>query len=379
MDAGDLSELLGLLYEGLAFPERWPDFLAKLRRRVHSSTAGIILSDSSGEPRPRMQFLIGAPREALVEYSAYYGAKNPAIPKITQMARRNGSWCGDARCLVNEAAYKKSEYYNGWGRKYGSFYSINGSVADSGQRLTTLCTMRPERRGPFDKEAVELVRLLLPHLRRAFNIHQKMETLRAEAEGSDAALDRLDAAVIALDGQGRVLRMNRRAESLLKRGDCLVMRQGRLVAADSRQAAQLDEMIASAALTGAGLVTDSGSAMRLHGRDSPSPLTVTVIPFHSSHVLTEAHPCALVFINDPAEHPASRATLLLTLYGLTPAECRLADLLLEEMDLYRAADRLGVTANTARFMLKTIFAKTGTHRQSELVRLMLSLLGEVRR
>jgi DNA-binding CsgD family transcriptional regulator len=65
------------------------------------------------------------------------------------------------------------------------------------------------------------------------------------------------------------------------------------------------------------------------------------------------------------------------LYGLTPAEARLADLLLEGCEVREAADRLRTTLETARFHLKRVLAKTGTRRQTELMRLMLSLPGVV--
>ena len=63
------------------------------------------------------------------------------------------------------------------------------------------------------------------------------------------------------------------------------------------------------------------------------------------------------------------------LYGLTPAESRVADLLLEGLEVRDAAERLCITLETARFHLKRVLAKTGTHRQTELMRLMLSLPG----
>jgi DNA-binding CsgD family transcriptional regulator len=86
-----------------------------------------------------------------------------------------------------------------------------------------------------------------------------------------------------------------------------------------------------------------------------------------------------VFINGPAEHPPARSAFLSTLYGLTPAECRLADLILDESDLRRVAERMRITINSARFMMKSIFDKAGTHRQSQLVRLLMSLPGETQR
>jgi DNA-binding CsgD family transcriptional regulator len=61
------------------------------------------------------------------------------------------------------------------------------------------------------------------------------------------------------------------------------------------------------------------------------------------------------------------------LYGVTPTEARLADLLLEGLEVRDIANRLTMTLETARFHLKRVLAKTGARRQTELMRLMLSL------
>ena len=102
-------------------------------------------------------------------------------------------------------------------------------------------------------------------------------------------------------------------------------------------------------------------------------MQVSVVPFHSSQMLFDAFPCALVFVTDPDRQSASRASILSNLYQLTPAECRLADLLLQGRDLAEAATSMRITRGTARFMLKSVFRKTDTHRQSELTRFLLCL------
>ena len=73
--------------------------------------------------------------------------------------------------------------------------------------------------------------------------------------------------------------------------------------------------------------------------------------------------------------PASRASVLQALYGLTPAECCLADLLADGYEVGDSAERMRTKVETARTQLKTIFRKTGATRQAELLRMMLRLPG----
>jgi DNA-binding CsgD family transcriptional regulator len=82
---------------------------------------------------------------------------------------------------------------------------------------------------------------------------------------------------------------------------------------------------------------------------------------------------ALVFVIDPEQAPRSRATVLRSLFHLTPAESRIADGLLEGFEVAEVAERLGITQQTARFHVKRVLAKTGARRQSDLLRIMLTL------
>ena len=58
--------------------------------------------------------------------------------------------------------------------------------------------------------------------------------------------------------------------------------------------------------------------------------------------------------------------------GLTPAEAGLAQALAAGQSLHEYADAAHVTCETARWRLKQVLAKTDTHRQAELVRLLLT-------
>src|SRR5262245_7762725 len=66
--------------------------------------------------------------------------------------------------------------------------------------------------------------------------------------------------------------------------------------------------------------------------------------------------------------------LLRSHFGLTPAEARLALHLVAGETLRCAAVNLSITYETARSQLKSIFNKTKTHRQAELVIVILTAL-----
>ncbi|ESW80121.1 LuxR family transcriptional regulator [Mesorhizobium sp. LSJC280B00] len=75
---------------------------------------------------------------------------------------------------------------------------------------------------------------------------------------------------------------------------------------------------------------------------------------------------------DDAATVARRITGAQEVYGLSPAQVRLARLILDGHDLAAAADLLAVSVNTLRTQLQRIFDKTGVRSQAALVRSLLS-------
>jgi DNA-binding NarL/FixJ family response regulator len=69
--------------------------------------------------------------------------------------------------------------------------------------------------------------------------------------------------------------------------------------------------------------------------------------------------------------PAADSSIYAQLYGLTPAEARLAFLLAAGENVKGAAEKLRLAQSTLRSQLKCIFTKTHTSRQSEILRVLL--------
>jgi DNA-binding CsgD family transcriptional regulator len=110
-------------------------------------------------------------------------------------------------------------------------------------------------------------------------------------------------------------------------------------------------------------------------RAGKSALRVVVSPFRGSLPGRTETLAALVFLSDPSQLASSRADTLRALYGMTPTECRVADMLLEGLELREITGRMRITLETTRIHVKRVLAKSGARRQSEFIRLMWGLPG----
>jgi DNA-binding CsgD family transcriptional regulator len=81
---------------------------------------------------------------------------------------------------------------------------------------------------------------------------------------------------------------------------------------------------------------------------------------------------AVLMLIDPPAAAGGTLTALQRLFGLTGAEARVLALLLDDCRPREIADELQISITTVRSHLKALFAKTRTHRQSELVALAWS-------
>jgi DNA-binding CsgD family transcriptional regulator len=71
--------------------------------------------------------------------------------------------------------------------------------------------------------------------------------------------------------------------------------------------------------------------------------------------------------------PGPPAAILAKAFRLTPSEAKLASIIARGVAPETAARELNVSRETVRNQLKSVFAKTGTHRQGELVALLLQV------
>jgi DNA-binding CsgD family transcriptional regulator len=105
-------------------------------------------------------------------------------------------------------------------------------------------------------------------------------------------------------------------------------------------------------------------------RPDKLPVIVRIWPFERVAHSPEQDVRALVTLNALGPRPGPPAAILAKAFRLTPSEARLACIIARGASPQIAARELKISRETARNQLKSVFAKTDTHRQSELVALL---------
>jgi DNA-binding CsgD family transcriptional regulator len=207
---------------------------------------------------------------------------------------------------------------------------------------------------------------------RAFQLHNRIQGLEKKADILEEVLNQVHAAIVLLDSCGRALFVNEQAGDLFQQQRYVRLTPNGIHVTRPSEHKQLAGLIQGAIETGTGRSCHPGGTMNLSRGDSQRPLQVLVSPLRSEAVfLGKARPVAIIFITDPDRKSSTSPEALQQLYRLTPAESRLAQLLASGNTLKEASEQLGVAMSTVRSQLKSLFAKTNTNRQSELMRLLL--------
>jgi DNA-binding CsgD family transcriptional regulator len=245
---------------------------------------------------------------------------------------------------------------------------FGGLKISFGDDVWCLAIQRSISQGPFLSHDVRALALLADRIGSAAALAHALNFARTEA-----ALDAFEvtkSAVLMLDRKGEAVRLNRAAEKLLHSG--VKLRDKRLVSFDRHATAALDRAVHDLINGTTGSALQAPIALSRHGR-----LPLLAYPLRLSGVTVSALAecqCVIVLI-DPAQkrHPPEKA--IQAALGLTAAEARVAARLANGETIERAADSLGITKATVRNQLKAVFAKTGVHRQAELVSLITAMLG----
>lgn len=354
------EELVGLSYECVLDQSAWLPLLQALVEGCGRQLGALLFWDQRGDGPQASEINLCDPA-VITQYNREFHAIDPS--RGFMLDRPVGNWYHDVRDY-GSAGIARDPYYQEFHRPHGM---LNVSClklreqAGSGIYLSVLTSLDAPYPGQREQA---LLQRLSPHLLRTARMFEQVDGLRRELATRDLLLDLHPNPLWLLDGDGRVLFCNQAAQHLLaQRNAPLLERHGRLLgqACNTRLQALLRQAAGHDGKRRAGW-------LRLDGIDGGELL---VTPVAAEAACNRAFQRPLVLLTLPRQ--ALTGALLAELFGLTPAEQRLGERLLQGLTPEQCAQQLQVSINTVRSQLRALFRKTHTSRQSELVNLLARL------
>jgi DNA-binding CsgD family transcriptional regulator/GAF domain-containing protein len=365
-----LLALIQRLYAAPGSNEGWQDFLLDLHTSLDGTGASFI-SHNYASQDGNVSVSNALDEEGVRLYQHHWGSLDPWARSPTTRTLPSGTVVvGDE--LVSHADMRRSAFYNDFARHYDVVRCIVGMIEVERHTVSVLSVSRSEKRGSFGQEDVALLNGLMPHLQRALQMHRRLTDLQVVSDASAAALDRLTHGVLLVDASGRIMLANRAAGEILRAHDGLSVHHRELFGARVQDTNALRRLIADAVGISTGDGLGAGGMVMIGRPSGRAALRVLVTPVARRQVLLGREgAAACIFVTDPERFHVPSSAHVRHVFGLTAAETRVAMAMLDGKTVEMLADELCISRNTARTHLQRLFAKTGTTRQADLIRILL--------
>lgn len=377
------DDLIGAAYGAVTQPERWQEVLA--RYAANQGCSGVALVTPALCERDGGFALGHGLREEVLhlwrEHSfggdCWY-ARGMHTGRLSEGQFIGGERGGDDKAITQSPFFRELVLRAGTGP------SCVGVVVGTGNPqlpVVFLTSFHKSSVSPKPKEAWQEAKPLLAHFRRVLELQVSLAQAQQAAALSVPAVDRLLSPILLLNVHGKVIACNHAAAQILDRQDGLRLRAGQVEEKGTgwlEATHPLDEQPLQTALRGAlepASANPTSATVRLRRAATGTPLLAQFLPVDGNrHFIWRTHqPAAIVLVSDPDRRASVDAGVLIEQFRLSRAEARLAQALIEGGTLKDLARRLDLSPNTIKTQLAAIHTKTGTTRQSQLLRLLLSL------
>lgn len=264
-----------------------------------------------------------------------------------------------------DAELARDPFYQDFLRAVGFFWHANVPLHVDYNDIIELSLKRRIQFGAYQRCDAEILDTVVPELLAAGRLAK--QTLDAEVRGMALLLERRGTPVFQLDAWGRVLAHDPAAVD----PDCTLSVSGRRLATSDPAAQPLLDR----AIERVRAIPNSSEAVPLTGVEGRRfVLQLLSVPGKARDIFLSA--TALAVLIDMSDGPSRLQldpSMIASAFMLTPREAAVASLLADGVTIEGIAAKLTMRTTTARVHLRSVFEKTGTNRQAELVALLARL------
>jgi DNA-binding CsgD family transcriptional regulator len=375
---GKLFAVIETIYRAPLDPGAWQDVVEDIQALL-PMTGASLQGFHAGSPPRTIGVFAGYDPDSVEQYVAHYAAHNPWVPLVPKMP-------AGVPVVVDESPFapqvRKTEFHH-FLVKRGLGSGIGLPIWNTPDRVFMFAIDYSVSKGAkLNGPASNLAGVLAPHLRRSFEIAHKLAEAQAATAEPAALLARMKTPALVVDRCRRLRFANEAAELLLRSQVGLHLdRAGRVILREVSADVELEKSVQACfrpELTGSlphaiAFRTTEGewgrwiSAIPLATHKKPSKADIAAF-------LCSTGSLAMLIVSQARESNADSTQVLRTAFRLTPSETKLALALMHGSSLQEHARENGVAVMTVRNQLQSIFGKTSTHRQAELIALLFRAL-----
>jgi DNA-binding CsgD family transcriptional regulator len=357
------GDLIAVIYDAILDPTRWEEVVNRIVEATKSFSGGLNIQQGNSAYLSATCNVDPFYSDAYVQT---YFDKNP-LASILETVPSGKVWTVSDVTLSD--TFRASPFFNEFIQPQGWADFVAIGLLREPKAVGLLVLHRSPDSVWVEPAEWHLLETLAPHLQRAAAVNQLLARAQATTDSLGAAVTAAGFALFLLTEYCRVLFANAKGEDLVRRGMGLRYERGRLAATTPALTHRLHALARQGSRPGRN--EDIGGTLELPRGENRPPLFAHVIPLAANHTVTIFdldRPAVAVFVVDPSAGFAAQIQRFAARFGLTSAETRVLAEIIAGNGLLAAAAQLKITEATVRTHAKHILSKTGTNRQTELIR-----------
>jgi DNA-binding CsgD family transcriptional regulator len=366
-DPRQISSLIGDIYDAVLDKSLWGEVLGGAAHFV-GAQAGALLWRNAVSRSADVVHTFGIETPYSESYAERYAKLDPTT---TPMFLREVGEVVSTTDLVPYSEFLETRFYKEWARPQSLIDQVQANLDKTTTSFVHLSFWRNSDSGMVDEMTRERMRLIVPHMRRAVLVGHLVDHRTAEAATFGDALDGIGAGLFFVDAGAGIVHANASGHAMLAEGTLLRASGGKLVPNDASAEQGLYETF-RVAESGDAAVGTRGVAVPLAARDGEH-YVVHVLPLMAG-VRRRAGAAyaavAAVFVHKAELDMPSPQEVIGKFYKLTPTELRVLFAIVQVGGVPQVSEAMGISESTVKTHLRRLFAKTGTDRQADLVKLV---------
>jgi DNA-binding CsgD family transcriptional regulator len=366
----DYHELVGLIYDAVTSEQGFFPFLKRFIQVFQGHSASFAIYNTA-ENSLVGAWTVNIPEEALRFYSEHVSHRDVLVERAMSVYHQ-----GECRFVASNLdlgpdvkRLRQDTRAEEWLESYGASEAAGAVAYMERHYLNFFGIQRSPEQPAFSYEELRVFDGFLPHLHRAVGLYTRLMQKRCDSTVECLVLERFNRGIIICDASFRVVFRNAKADEILTSNVGLRVNDGGMLAAYGNESARQFAILLSSAVEASITKTDLEDQV-FSLEQGQQRITLVVTPLLGSTGAESTAQGALVTMHDWSWSPNVNDDLLQSLFGLTDAEAAVAVELLDGQSLSDIAATSGRSRETIKYHLNSIFRKTRTRRQGELVSLL---------